>query len=272
MVSGTSCSALLQLLQRFYAQLHASNPALLNSAGKRYTIAPPQILREGNKKSIFANVSDICKRMHRQPEHVIQYMFAEMGTTGSVDGSGRLVIKGRFQQKQIEHVLRRYIGTPQFSTHGYRLTPCGSRVRYMQDVQIARHSPQQGEPYFLHVVRVVRVEAFRRDNQDWFPGASGEEKQKQDRLIGWIRHAWKDAVAYHALRICTHRISLHSDTVYYLSFTGQGFGHGLRVIWLALLGELMLSATCDILRQSRSVYMYNATPATGACREGIKNV
>lgn len=81
--------------------------------GKRYTIAPPQIMREGNKKTIFANVSDICKRMHRQPEHVIQYMFAEMGTTGSVDGSGRLVIKGRFQQKQIEHVLRRYIG--QFS-------------------------------------------------------------------------------------------------------------------------------------------------------------
>ncbi|PIL28899.1 hypothetical protein GSI_08945 [Ganoderma sinense ZZ0214-1] len=98
-----------ELLHRFYGQLHASNPALLTSAGKRYTIAPPQIMREGNKKTIFANVSDICKRMHRQPEHVIQYMFAEMGTTGSVDGSGRLVIKGRFQQKQVEHVLRRYI-------------------------------------------------------------------------------------------------------------------------------------------------------------------
>ncbi|THH30837.1 hypothetical protein EUX98_g3353 [Antrodiella citrinella] len=98
-----------ELLQRFYLQLHAANPALLNSSGKRYTIAPPQLAREGNKKTIFANVSDICRRMHRQPEHVIQYMFAEMGTTGSVDGSGRLVIKGRFQQKQVEHVLRRYI-------------------------------------------------------------------------------------------------------------------------------------------------------------------
>jgi len=98
-----------ELLHRFYMQLHAANPALLNSAGKRYTIAPPQLAREGNKKTIFANVSDICRRMHRQPEHVIQYMFAEMGTTGSVDGSGRLVIKGRFQQKQVEHVLRRYI-------------------------------------------------------------------------------------------------------------------------------------------------------------------
>ncbi|KAF9011742.1 domain found in IF2B/IF5-domain-containing protein [Cyathus striatus] len=94
----------------FYSSLHAANPALLAStSGKRYTIAPPQVQREGNKKSIFANIGEICKRMHRQPEHVIQFLFAEMGTTGSVDGSQRLVIRGRFQQKQIENVLRRYI-------------------------------------------------------------------------------------------------------------------------------------------------------------------
>jgi len=99
-----------ELLTRFYASLHAANPSLLSSSSKkRYTIAPPQLFREGNKKSIFANVTDICKKMHRQPEHVIQYLFAEMGTTGSVDGAGRLVIKGRFQQKQIENVLRRYM-------------------------------------------------------------------------------------------------------------------------------------------------------------------
>ncbi|KAJ3517077.1 hypothetical protein NLJ89_g726 [Agrocybe chaxingu] len=99
-----------ELLTRFYASLHAANPSLLSSASKkRYTIAPPQLFREGNKKSIFANVTEICKKMHRQPEHVIAYLFAEMGTTGSVDGAGRLVIKGRFQQKQIENVLRRYM-------------------------------------------------------------------------------------------------------------------------------------------------------------------
>jgi translation initiation factor 2 subunit 2 len=56
-----------QLLTRFYASLHAANPALLStSSRKRYTIAPPQLFREGNKKSIFANVTDICKKMHRQ--------------------------------------------------------------------------------------------------------------------------------------------------------------------------------------------------------------
>jgi len=99
-----------ELLTRFYTALHAANPSLLStSSKKRYTIAPPQLFREGNKKSIFANVTDICRKMHRQPEHVIAFLFAEMGTTGSVDGAGRLVIKGRFQQKQIENVLRRYM-------------------------------------------------------------------------------------------------------------------------------------------------------------------
>lgn len=100
----------LQLLGRFYSQLYASHPGLSGNAKKRYTIPPPSMLRDGNKRSIFANVADICKKMRRSPEHVIQFLFAELGTTGSVDASSRLVIKGRFQQKQIESVLRRYIG------------------------------------------------------------------------------------------------------------------------------------------------------------------
>ena len=29
--------------------------------------------------------------------------------SGSIDGNNQLIIKGRFQQKQIENVLRRYI-------------------------------------------------------------------------------------------------------------------------------------------------------------------
>ncbi|CAG8894009.1 unnamed protein product [Penicillium nalgiovense] len=70
---------------------------------------PPQCLREGNRRTIFANIADICKRMKRSEEHCTQFLFAELGTSGSVDGSRRLVIKGRFQQKGIESVLRRYI-------------------------------------------------------------------------------------------------------------------------------------------------------------------
>ncbi|KAG9288176.1 hypothetical protein G9A89_020482 [Geosiphon pyriformis] len=97
-----------ELLGRVFKILRQNNPELAGEK-KRYTIVPPSVHREGNKKTIFANVADICKRMHRQPEHVIQFLFAELGTSGSIDGSARLVIKGRFQQKQIENVLRRYI-------------------------------------------------------------------------------------------------------------------------------------------------------------------
>ncbi|KAI4139512.1 MAG: hypothetical protein L6R39_006259 [Caloplaca ligustica] len=97
------------LLTRFFTLLHNHHPDLLSSGSKSYKIPPPQCLREGNKKTIFANIADICKRIKRTDEHVTQFLFSELGTSGSVDGSRRLVIKGRFQQKQIENVLRRYI-------------------------------------------------------------------------------------------------------------------------------------------------------------------
>lgn len=98
-----------QLLSRFFTLLAQKNPDHASSGSRSYKIPPPQCLREGNKKTIFANIAEICKRMKRTDEHVTSYLFAELGTSGSVDGSRRLVIKGRFQQKQIENVLRRYI-------------------------------------------------------------------------------------------------------------------------------------------------------------------
>ena len=100
------------LLSRFFSLLSQKNPDHASSGARSYKIPPPQCLREGNKKTIFANINEICKRMKRTDEHVTQYLFAELGTSGSVDGSRRLVIKGRFQQKQIENVLRRYISMP----------------------------------------------------------------------------------------------------------------------------------------------------------------
>lgn len=97
------------LLNRFFSQLAQKNPDHAITGSKSYKIPPPQCMREGNRKTVFANIADICKRMKRTEEHVTAYLFAELGTSGSVDGSRRLVIKGRFQQKQIENVVRKYI-------------------------------------------------------------------------------------------------------------------------------------------------------------------
>ncbi|USP78376.1 eukaryotic translation initiation factor 2 subunit beta [Curvularia clavata] len=97
------------LLNRFFTLLHAQHPDLASSGTKSYKIPPPQCMREGNKKTVFANLAEICKRMKRSDEHVAQFLFAELGTSGSFADQKRLVIKGRFQQKQLENVLRRYI-------------------------------------------------------------------------------------------------------------------------------------------------------------------
>ncbi|KAL7948911.1 domain found in IF2B/IF5 domain-containing protein [Trichoderma barbatum] len=97
------------MLSRFFTVLSQKNPDHSLSGTKSYKIPPPQCMREGNRKTVFANIADISKRMKRTEEHVTAYLFAELGTNGSVDGSRRLVIKGRFQQKQIENVVRKYI-------------------------------------------------------------------------------------------------------------------------------------------------------------------
>eukprot|EP01098_Paradermamoeba_levis_P002087 TRINITY_DN1246_c0_g2_i2.p2 TRINITY_DN1246_c0_g2~~TRINITY_DN1246_c0_g2_i2.p2 ORF type:complete len:112 (+),score=36.66 TRINITY_DN1246_c0_g2_i2:356-691(+) len=57
---------------------------------------------------MWANFTDNCASLKRPPDHVLQYALAELGTTGSADGQNQLVIKGRFQPKQIESVLRHY--------------------------------------------------------------------------------------------------------------------------------------------------------------------
>lgn len=98
-----------QLLDRFYDILREKNPELAGGQQQRLKIPPPEVLRDGNKKTVFANVQQIAQVLQRNPSHLIQYLFAELGTSGSIDGEQRLVIKGRFQAKNIEGVLRRYI-------------------------------------------------------------------------------------------------------------------------------------------------------------------
>ena len=104
------------LLQRVFDFLHQNNLGLIEKT--RYTMKPPQLMKGlitttnrlnilsyfenlifitvGTKKTLWVNYQEICKMMRRNPDHVFQYMMAELGTEGSIDGSQRLVIKGKF--------------------------------------------------------------------------------------------------------------------------------------------------------------------------------
>jgi translation initiation factor 2 subunit 2 len=97
-----------ELLGRVFHILRENNPELAGDR-RRTVMRPPQVLREGTKKTVFVNFMDLCRTMHRQPEHVMAFLLAEMGTSGSLDGQQRLVIKGRFAPKNFEGILRKYI-------------------------------------------------------------------------------------------------------------------------------------------------------------------
>uniref|UniRef100_A0A2S2R1B0 Eukaryotic translation initiation factor 2 subunit 2 n=2 Tax=Aphididae TaxID=27482 RepID=A0A2S2R1B0_9HEMI len=89
--------------------MREKNPDMVAGKKQKFVMRPPQVVRIGTKKTSFANFTEICKTLHRQPKHLLDFLLAELGTSGSVDGNSQLIIKGRFQQKQIENVLRRYI-------------------------------------------------------------------------------------------------------------------------------------------------------------------
>ncbi|VVC27673.1 Hypothetical protein CINCED_3A017478 [Cinara cedri] len=98
-----------ELLTRVFEIMREKNPDMVAGKKQKFVMRPPQVVRIGTKKSSFANFTEICKTLHRQPKHLLDFLLAELGTSGSVDGNSQLIIKGRFQQKQIENVLRRYI-------------------------------------------------------------------------------------------------------------------------------------------------------------------
>lgn len=98
-----------ELLNRVFNIMRERNPDMVAGEKRKFVMKPPQVVRVGTKKSSFVNFTDICKLLHRQPKHLLAFLLAELGTSGSIDGNSQLIIKGRFQQKQIENVLRRYI-------------------------------------------------------------------------------------------------------------------------------------------------------------------
>jgi len=97
------------LLTRVFNIIREKNPNVNESEKIKLTLKPPQVARIGTKRTSFSNFGEICKSLKRQEKHLHQYLLAELGTNGSIDANNALIIKGRFQQKQIESVLRSYI-------------------------------------------------------------------------------------------------------------------------------------------------------------------
>jgi translation initiation factor 2 subunit 2 len=81
------------LVSRFFSVLQKQHPDM--QLGKSYKMIPPNVSRQGARKSAWTNFSAICERMNRSREHVMQFTLAELGAqSGSIDKEDHLVIRG----------------------------------------------------------------------------------------------------------------------------------------------------------------------------------
>ena len=124
--------SITKMLDRVFGILRAKNPEI-ESGQRKFIMVPPIVSRESKKISID-NFNAICRRydaaplhrsslvfrMGRPQDHFMQFLLAELGTTGNLGGVAtdsadkvptRLIVKGKFQAKQIEKIIRGYFGT-----------------------------------------------------------------------------------------------------------------------------------------------------------------
>ncbi|KAI3409951.1 hypothetical protein GPALN_006321 [Globodera pallida] len=98
-----------EMLDMVFSIMREKNPEMVSGKKKTFVMKPPEVQRAGSKKTAFTNFTEICRLLKRDPKHVLQFLMAELGTTGSIDGNQCLIVKGKFQQKHFENVLRGYI-------------------------------------------------------------------------------------------------------------------------------------------------------------------
>jgi translation initiation factor 2 subunit 2 len=93
----------IEMLERIYHKIGKKN--LLD---KKVKLPPPETIIR-NKKTIWTNFNKICDLLNRNKDHVMSFFSTELGIQTSIDGNNNFLMRGRFQSKQIENLVTRYI-------------------------------------------------------------------------------------------------------------------------------------------------------------------
>jgi translation initiation factor 2 subunit 2 len=96
-----------ELLDRFL--LYSAEKNDKNNCDKKLFIPLPRLGKDGTKKTVFLNFEEISIKLKRNKEHLFLFFSTELGVSSSLQEGGGLVLKGRFQPKGIENILKNYI-------------------------------------------------------------------------------------------------------------------------------------------------------------------
>jgi translation initiation factor 2 subunit 2 len=80
----------------------------ITAESDRLSVSKPEVRQEGNV-TVFENFQAVCDELGRDPDHVMQFLQNEVGTSGHIDESGRARLTGEFSRGRVEEAIDGYV-------------------------------------------------------------------------------------------------------------------------------------------------------------------
>lgn len=76
----------------------------------RFEVPDPNVRKEGNV-TVYENFQATLDALSRTQDHVLKFLQNEVGTSASIDESGRARLTGEFGQRRVSDTLDAYVET-----------------------------------------------------------------------------------------------------------------------------------------------------------------
>jgi translation initiation factor 2 subunit 2 len=95
------------LYERICNLIKKNNPSVTEKT--KISLKAPDVRKVTGIKCVWVNFNDTCISLNREKEHFLNFILMELGTDGSIGGDYQLNLKGRYNNKHIESLLKKYV-------------------------------------------------------------------------------------------------------------------------------------------------------------------
>ena len=95
------------LYDRICNLIKKNNPSVTEKT--KISLKAPDVKKVTGVKCVWVNFNDTCSSLNREREHFLNFILTELGTEGSIGGDFQLYLKGRYNNKHVESLLKKYV-------------------------------------------------------------------------------------------------------------------------------------------------------------------
>ena len=109
-VDGHSEYTYIELFERIEKVMAEKNK--LNDEEEKETRGEdPKTRHLGSTKTTWVNFLDICEAINREPQHILDFLKAELDVEGNFGSEKNLILVGKYQNKHITNLYKQYLAT-----------------------------------------------------------------------------------------------------------------------------------------------------------------